>query len=70
MKSRGLTAFLPVFMLAMMGSRVAPTHQNYGGVSMHGAIPLYIPQRKKFKGFQREQHLGRRRSRFYFNKNR
>ena len=35
-----------------------------------GGSPEFYPKRKKFKGYQREQHLGRRRSKYYFNKNR
>lgn len=31
---------------------------------------MYFPKKTKFKPSMREQHLGRRRSRFYFNKNR
>jgi len=38
-------------------------------VMKYGGNPEFYPRRKKFKGFMREQHLGRRRSRFYFNKN-
>ena len=39
-----------------------------GSVWNPGAI--FTPRRNKFKGYQREQHLGRRRSKYYFNKNR
>jgi len=37
-------------------------------ISYGGSFEFY-PKRKKFKGYQREQHLGRRRSKHYFNKN-
>jgi len=32
--------------------------------------PEFHTRRKGFKGYMREQHLGRRRSKYYFNKNR
>jgi hypothetical protein len=40
--------------------------QVYNPAYIH---PIYFPPRNKFKPCQREFHLGRRRSRFYFNKN-
>lgn len=43
-------------------------HQ-FGGGRDRDLRAIFIPVRHGFKGQQREQHIGRRRSRFYFNKN-
>jgi hypothetical protein len=38
--------------------------RNFGGIN-----PIFIPKRTKFKGYMRERHLGSRRSKYCFNKN-
>ncbi len=45
----------------LIPSQVAP---------LWGTNPMFFPKHTGFKPSMREQHLGRRRSRFYFNKNR
>ena len=59
---------------AMFAGMKTPMRSSFGSPRDGGSVwnpgVIFIPQRKKFRGYQHEQHLGRRRSKYYFNKNR
>jgi hypothetical protein len=62
--------FFPTLFAAFMLKNVPYSSPRGSNFLAGGYNPEFHPQRKKFKGFQREINIGRRRSRFYFNKNR
>lgn len=60
----------PLIISAMMSGGTGPLFSLTDLAIRKYGIPGYSVRHGKFKGWMRERFLGRRRSKFYFNKNR
>lgn len=78
MKTNNLSkkSFLTTMILAMSAGMAALKNGGSGaqpGLAngyVGGGSPIFTPSGRKLKGYMRQQHEGRRHSRFYFGKNR